>query len=149
MSGIGTQTHIHLTYPTLEQVDQTLSELGELGIKVMVTELDIDILPQVRHSDEVNSHLEGSAKLDPYAAGLPAEVQAALSKRYGDLFAIFAKHSGTLKRVTFWGVTDANSWLNDWPVRGRTNYPLLFNRDGRQKPALESVIKALGARGEN
>jgi len=145
IAAIGTQTHIHMTNPTLEQMDQTLTELGQLGIQVMVTELDIDILPQVNHSDQVSAHLEGSTTLNPYAGGLPDDVQAALAKRYGDLFAIFAKHSRTLKRVTFWGVTDANSWLNDWPVRGRTNYPLLFDREGKPKPAFESVMQALKA----
>jgi endo-1,4-beta-xylanase len=45
--------------------------------------------------------------------------------------------------VTFWGVTDGNSWLNNWPVRGRTNHPLLWDRQGHPKPALEAVVEAI------
>jgi endo-1,4-beta-xylanase len=45
--------------------------------------------------------------------------------------------------VTFWGVHDGRTWLNNWPVRGRTNHPLLWDRDLRAKPALEAVLKAL------
>jgi endo-1,4-beta-xylanase len=43
--------------------------------------------------------------------------------------------------VTLWGVRDSDSWLNNWPVRGRTSYPLLFDRDGKPKPAFYAVIK--------
>jgi endo-1,4-beta-xylanase len=69
-------------------------------------------------------------------------VQQALAKRYAELFGVFLRHRGQLTRVTFWGVTDADSWLNDWPVRGRTSYPLLFDRAGLPKLAYSAVIKA-------
>jgi len=61
--------------------------------------------------------------------------------RYGDLFAVYMKHRDILDRVTFWGVSDGDSWLNGWPVRGRTNHPLLFDRQGKPKPAFERVIR--------
>ena len=54
------------------------------------------------------------------------------------------KHHADMERVTFWGVTDAGSWLNDWPVRGRTNYPLLFDRASQPKPAFISVLETAG-----
>jgi endo-1,4-beta-xylanase len=57
------------------------------------------------------------------------------------LFGVFMKHRDVIERVTFWGVTDKGSWLNNWPVAGRTSYPLLFDREGKPKPAFESVIK--------
>jgi endo-1,4-beta-xylanase len=86
--------------------------------------------------------VEAKAKLNPYAAGLPDAVQQALAKRYAELFGVFLKHRGTITRITFWGVTDADSWLNNWPVRGRTSYPLLFDRQGKPKPAYDAVVKA-------
>ena len=46
-----------------------------------------------------------------------------------------------MSRVTFWGVTDRDSWLNNWPVPGRTSYPLLFDREGKPKPAFDAVIE--------
>ena len=63
-----------------------------------------------------------------------------LARRYAELFGIFLRHRGQVSRVTFWGVTDRDSWKNNWPVRGRTNYPLLFDRNGRPKPAFDAVL---------
>ena len=77
----------------------------------------------------------------PYPKGLPDSVEKALAKEYADLFAVYWKHRDVINRVTFWGVTDGDSWLNDWPVKGRASYPLLFDRDGKPKPAFESVLK--------
>jgi endo-1,4-beta-xylanase len=71
-------------------------------------------------------------------------VQQALAKRYADLFTVFLKHRDVITRVTFWGGTDAGSWLNDWPVRGRTSYPLLFDRHAQPKPAYYAVIETAG-----
>jgi endo-1,4-beta-xylanase len=51
------------------------------------------------------------------------------------------KHAPHIDRVTFWGVDDGDSWLNNWPVRGRSNYPLLFDRNGAPKPAFDAVVK--------
>ncbi|TAL05678.1 MAG: endo-1,4-beta-xylanase [Verrucomicrobia bacterium] len=143
LHGIGTQQHMKLERPTLAQVDDTLTAFGQLGVKVMVTELDIDVLP-ARGWDrgaDVSLRWAADPALNPYTNGLPAEVQQALTKRYADLFAVYRKHSGTLDRVTFWGVTDRNSWLNDWPIYGRTSYPLLFDRAGKAKPAFDAVVK--------
>jgi endo-1,4-beta-xylanase len=59
------------------------------------------------------------------------------------MFRIFVKHSDKVSRVTFWGVHDGQSWLNNWPVKGRTNYPLLFDRNFQPKPAFYSVIETV------
>lgn len=143
VSCIGIQGHINLTWPTAQQEDDTLTALGALGLKLAITELDIDVLPAAGHQPtaNVNLKIEQDPKLNPYVKGLPAEVEKQLANRYADLFRVFLKHRGELMRVTFWGVTDANSWRNDWPVRGRTSYPLLFNRDGRPKPAFDAVLR--------
>jgi endo-1,4-beta-xylanase len=73
-------------------------------------------------------------------------MQQALAARYAEFFRLFRRHAGTVDRVTFWGVHDGQSWLNYWPVRGRKNYPLLFDRQCRPKPAFDAVIAA--ARGK-
>lgn len=148
--GIGTQQHVSLKKPTIEQVDATLAAFGQLGVKVMVTELDVDVLPtRARNQDaDISRRLAADPALNPYTNGLPAEVEQALAKRYAGLFEVYLKHSATLDRVTFWGVTDGGSWLNHWPVPGRTAYPLLFDRQGKPKPAFEAVLKtALPERG--
>ena len=142
--GIGTQQHIQLLEPTVAQVDETLTAFGALGIKVMITELDVDVLPSAaRNLDaDVSSRVAADPALNPYTNALPAEVELALADRYAALFAVYCKHRGTLDRVTFWGVTDAQSWLNNWPIRGRTAYPLVFDREGKPKAALKAILDA-------
>lgn len=147
ISGVGIQGHYHMDAPTNQQVDAAITAFGELGLKVMVTELDVDVLPlafQYAGAD-VSLSAELQPKLNPYTKGLPRSMQQALAQRYAGLFGVYLKHHGTLTRVTFWGVTDGDSWLNNWPVQGRRNYPLLFDRNGRPKPAYDAVIRAARA----
>jgi endo-1,4-beta-xylanase len=82
-------------------------------------------------------------KLDPYKNGLPAAMQQKLADRYRELFAVYLRHHRNIDRITFWNVTDKESWLNNFPVRGRTNHPLLFDRAGKTKPAFQAVFETL------
>jgi endo-1,4-beta-xylanase len=111
---------------------------------VNITELDLDVLPVV--SEDIGPGLkltdELQAKLNPFRSGLTTSVEAEQGKRYADLFNVYLKYRNVIDRVTFWGVTDGDSWLNNWPVRGRTNYPLLFDRKGEPKAAFAAVVKA-------
>jgi endo-1,4-beta-xylanase len=140
--GVGLQGHDKLDWPTVEQQDATIKAFAALGIKVCITELDIDVLPRANRNQtaDVNATAQMQTNLNPYANGLPDSVQQALARRYAELFRVFLKHRDVIDRVTFWGVTDGDSWLNDWPVRGRTSYPLLFDRAGQPKPAFDAVI---------
>jgi len=142
IAGIGTQTHAKLDWPKPELVDETLTAFGKLGVKVMITELDIDVLParSNHRSAEVSRRETADPSLNPYTEGLPKEVQEQLAKRYEELFATYVKHADKISRITFWGVTDGDSWLNNWPIRGRKNYPLLFNRNCQPKPAYQRVL---------
>jgi endo-1,4-beta-xylanase len=144
ITAVGSQDHVSLDWPTADQIDAMITQFGELGVKVMITELDVDVLPHAdsSHSADVSLKVASDPKLNPYPDGLPEPVQQQLAKRYADLFGAYAKHCGLVTRVTFWGVTDKDSWKNDWPVRGRTNYPLLFDRSGQPKPAFDAVIQA-------
>jgi endo-1,4-beta-xylanase len=141
--GIGLQEHDKMDWPSTNQVDETISAFAQLGIKVMITELDVDLLPAATRSRsaEVSMNVAGSDELNPHATGLPDSLQQKLAQRYADLFSVFVAHRNQITRVTFWGVTDGDSWLNDWPVRGRTSYPLLFDRNGHPKPAFAAVIQ--------
>jgi len=144
VTGVGLQGHYGIEWPSVDRLEAAIAALAQLGLKVMITELDVDALPPAMayRGADVSLNVALQPKLNPYTNGLPDSVQQTLAKRYADLFGVFLKHPGVLTRVTFWGVTDATSWLNNWPVRGRTNYPLLFDRDGRPKPAFYAVIKA-------
>jgi len=141
ITGIGTQQHLKLDWPTVAQVDDTLTRFAQLGVKVMVTELDVDVLPRANRETgaDVGQRVAADPALNPYPDGLPEIMQQKLARRYGELFAVYRKHRGTLTRVTFWGVTDGDSWLNHWPVEGRTSYPLLFDRAGQPTPAFHAV----------
>jgi endo-1,4-beta-xylanase len=142
LAAVGIQGHYKMNWPATKDLGQTIDKFSQLGIKVMITELDVDVLPPPSRSVSANvsETFQASAKLNPYTNGLPDSVQHALARRYADLFAEFVKHKSQITRVTFWGVTDGDSWLNNWPIRGRTSYPLLFDRQGQPKPAFDSVI---------
>ena len=109
----------------------------------MFTELDLSVLPNPWDANgaDVNKTATDNEKMNPYAKGLPDSMQQKLTQGYTDLFKLFLKYSDKISRVTFWGVNDGQSWLNDWPIRGRTNYPLLFDRQFQPKPAFYSVIE--------
>jgi endo-1,4-beta-xylanase len=144
IAAVGIQSHDSLTWPTVQQLDAAIAEFARLGVKVNITELDVDVLPrpgQDNGNAEINRTAKEIPELDPYKSGLPQQVQQKLAARYADLFRVFVQHRDDIGRVTFWGVTDATSWLNNWPVRGRTNYPLLFDREGKPKPAYPAVIR--------
>ena len=99
----------------------------------MYTELDINLLPPAA------PRRRSAAAANPYANGLPDDKQQQLAQRYADIFGVFLKHRDAVTRVTFWGLSDADSWLN----RGRVNYPLLWDRQRQPKPAFQAVVDVL------
>lgn len=144
IAAVGLQGHDRLDWPTIPQEDSTINELAALGVKVNVTELDVDVLPRAQRGTSAEVTLQGETRsgVNPYASGLPDSVQQALAARYGELFTEFLRHRDVMDRVTFWGVGDGDSWLNNWPLRGRTSYPLAFDRGDKPKPAFEAIIRA-------
>ncbi len=143
IEGVGLQGHWGLDYPSTQEIESMFAEYGDLGVKLMVTELDLTVLPDpgLRGGADVARRAEMRKGLDPYRDGLPEDVQRRLAERYAAIFRIFVKHANKLDRVTFWGVHDGQSWHNNWPVRGRTDYPLLFDRQLHPKMAFDSVIQ--------
>jgi endo-1,4-beta-xylanase len=146
VDGIGEQGHWGVDDPPLAAIDETLAAIKAAGVRPLITELDMDVLP--RDPEMWGADLAKKDKIKAatnlYTQGLPDAMQEKLARRYADVFRLFLKHE--VGRVTFWGVTDAHSWLDDFPIRGRTNYPLLWGRDGREKPAFGAVVDALQAR---
>lgn len=144
IDGIGMQGHYLLNEPTIDEVEASIVAFSELGVKVMFTELEITVLPWPGENitADVSLSIEFQSKYNPYAEGISPEANQALNQRYIDLFNLFIKHSEKIGRVTFWGVTDDNSWKNNWPIFGRSDYPLLFDRDYQPKAAVNSLIDA-------
>jgi endo-1,4-beta-xylanase len=145
VDGVGLQGHNKMDWPSVAQQDSTIASFAALGVKVMITELDIDVLPNAQgvSGADASQRAELRDRLNPYASVIPDSVLAAQAKRYQDLFAVYVKYRHVISRVTFWGLRDGDSWLNNWPVRGRTSYPLLFDRQGRPKPAFEAILEVL------
>ena len=143
IAGVGLQDHVSMDSPTADEIDTTINEFSKLNVKVMITELDVDLLPwpASKQTADVSLNVAADPKLNPYPNGLPEAVQQALSKRYAELFSVYVKHCALVTRVTFWGVADKDSWKNNWPVKGRTNYPLLFDRNAQPKPAFDAVLR--------
>jgi endo-1,4-beta-xylanase len=140
MTAIGLQEHNTLEWPPIQQVEDTIISFAELGLQVHITELDVDVLPTAWQYQNTELSTEIFNSLNPYSEELPASIDQALTKRYTELFEMYLKHHQVIDRVTLWGVTDRNSWLNYIPIKGRTNYPLLFDRNGHSKQAFDAVI---------
>ncbi len=147
IDAVGIQGHWGMDYPTDDDLENFISAVAGLGVKVLVTEMDMNILPAAWDYEgaDINMRVELRKELNPYPDALPDSMQKVLTDRYAGLFAILVKHAATVDRVTFWGVTDKTSWLNDWPVRGRTSYPLLFDRNYQPKPAFFAVLNTAGS----
>ena len=142
VDGLGLQGHWGIDYPELEEIDHMLTEYGKLGVKLMITELDLTVIPTPagQTGAEITQVFGANAGKNPYPDGMPADKQQELAERYAAIFKIFMKHRDKIDRVTFWGVHDGQSWRNGWPVGNRSDYPLLFDRQYQPKLAFNAVI---------
>lgn len=147
IDAIGIQGHWHLDFPPVNVISDAIREFHDAGFNVMITELDVDVLPRTTSGADLVSVEEGP---NPYPNGLPDEMQRRLAERYREIFEALLKPPG-VTMITFWGPDDAHTWLNDFPVKRRTNYPLLFDRSARPKPAFDAVLEVLNEKriGEN
>lgn len=151
IDGVGIQAHWGLNYPKSEYIETAIDAYAACGVKVMITELDVDVLPLTKEGQIIGQGMsekqfqleEFKNYFDPYPNKLPDSIQTLLANRYAELFKIFYKRKDKIARVTLWGVQDGMSWKNDYPIPGRTNYPLLWNRNHKPKPALNAIINLL------
>lgn len=142
VDGIGMQGHMGMDYPDISEFEKSIKAFAALDVNVMITEMDITLLPfPGDETAEVSLSAEYQEKMNPYAAGLPDNINAAWEQRYIDYFQLFLNYSDNISRVTLWGLTDADTWRNNWPIEGRTDYPLLFGRDYQAKPVVEKLIE--------
>lgn len=131
ITGVGIQAHWSLWEPSDEDLRTTIRLFSSLGLKVQVTELDMSIYPW-----EKDRRPRRPGESDAYTP----ELQERQASRYKDVFSIFRQFRGTINGVTFWNVTDRHTWLDQYPVPGRKNYPLLFDTAGRPKKAYWDVV---------
>lgn len=145
IDGIGMQAHYDLNSPDIDEFEKSIIMFAELGVKVMITEMDISVLPSPYNftGAEISKNFELQAKLNPYTESLPDSMQDKLADRYAEFFKVIIRHSDKISRLTFWGVSDKNSWKNNFPVRGRTDYTLIFDRQYQPKPAYFAIRELL------
>lgn len=143
IDAVGMQSHNGLDYPDLSEYEESIKAFIATGVKVMITELDVNVLPNPEgfSGAEISDNFELQAKYNPYAKKMPKKVEQAFNERYLSFFQLYKKYADNISRVTLWGVADQNSWLNDWPIKGRTNYPLLIDRKYKTKPVVKDIIK--------
>lgn len=142
IDAVGEQAHYGLGMPVLTDLEKTIVAFSEMGLKTSITELDVSVLPfpSEEITAEVSQSYTNKPEFDPYVNQLPDSIDNQFTKMYVDLFKIFLRHKDVISRVTFWGVNDGQSWRNYWPIPGRTDYPLLFDRANKPKKAVEAII---------
>lgn len=145
IDGIGIQGHWFLDYPAIDEIERYIVALSSLGVKLMITELDVGVLPYYPVDSVVvdisSFDAEKQKTLNPYPEFLPDAIQKNLTDRYAALFSLILKHREKFGRVTFWAVHDAQSWRNYQPIKGITDYPMLFDRQCKAKPAFDAIIE--------
>lgn len=143
IDAVGMQGHIGMDFPDINEFEKSLNAFAATGVKIMITELDLTVLPSPDPNigAEVSASFEYKKEMNPYSDGLPAGVSQAWNNRMNDFFRLFLKHQDVITRVTLWGVTDKDTWRNNWPMMGRKDFPLLFGRDYKAKPVVNMIIK--------
>lgn len=153
IDAVGFQGHIGMDYPDIDLYRSHIRRIkDETGLDVCITELDMSILPSVTQSADVSgvnlfeamrnpeTREAVMARLDPYRDGIPDDVQAAWNTRMGAFLEMFLDNSDVVRRINVWGVTDADSWKNGWPIPGRHDAPLWIDRNFNLKPFLNTYI---------
>lgn len=130
---VGLQMHINIEYPPVSMIEETIELYGSLGLKVIVTEMEISVY---------DDHKDGKEQFQERCEFTP-ELMEKQARRYAEIFECFKKEAqaGILKDVVLWGITDRFTWKNDFPVRGRGDAPLLFDAEGKEKPAFYALLK--------
>ena len=131
--GVGLQGHWAINEPTKEQLDRTLHDFSQLGMALQITELDISVYPK-----EHTARGKQAGDYDTVFTKEKAEKQVEVYKMCFELFRKYRQH---ISSVTFWNISDRSSWLDNFPVRGRKDYPLLFDKDLHPKKAFWEVVR--------
>ena len=143
--GVGMQAHYAYDYPSdLKEVEDSIMAFANTGLKIHITELDLSVLPfpdKDNQGADISLDIALNETFNPFAEGLNRSRTRAFNQQYTDLFKIFFKHKNKIERITFWGVTDGDSWRNDWPMKGRTDYPLLIDRNRQLKPTAFDIFE--------
>lgn len=140
IDAVGSQAHWHMDSPTIDAIETSFKKLKAAGVNILITEWDISILPSPYSGANISQNFSYSKEMDPYREAVPDSVQQRWNKRVLDMFGLFLKYNDVVDRVTLWGLTDNGTWLNNFPIRGRKDYPLLFDRNNKRKSVVDEMI---------
>jgi len=131
VDGVGLQAHWSLQEPTEMELRTAIERYSSLGLKIQFTEVDMSIYPW-----EKNKRDRKPGESDEFTA----ELQQKQAEQYAMVFKLFREYKDVITNVTFWNISDRHSWLDEYPVMGRKNYPLLFDSHLQPKKAYWEVI---------
>ncbi|MDB5112838.1 MAG: xynB 2, partial [Mucilaginibacter sp.] len=131
VNGVGLQAHWSIDEPSPKDLIATIKKFSSLGLKIQITEMDISIYPW-----EKDRRAKRPDESDVYTP----EIEKKQAEKYAELFKIFRQYKKVITGVTFWNLSDKYTWLDQYPVPGRKNYPLLFDKNMQPKKAYQGVI---------
>lgn len=127
VDGIGLQGHWNIINPSETDLRNAITKYASLGLDIQITELDVSVY--------------SSSETDPSDNLFTAEREQKQREKYAMIFRVFRDMRNSIDGVTFWNVSDRYSWLDNFPVKGRKNYPLLFDQKLQPKKAYWDVIQ--------
>ncbi len=133
IGGVGLQSHWAVNEPSRGQLDSTLKKFADLGLKVQITELDISV-----YSKEHNARERKAQDTD---TAYTTEKEQKQLEVYKMCFELFRKYRKVISGITFWNISDRYSWLDNFPIKNRKDYPLLFDQNLKPKKAYWEVVK--------
>lgn len=131
IQGVGLQGHWSIYEPTARELDESIRRFAGLGLQVQITELDVSVYPKEH---------ERRPRRDTDRSEFTTDMRDKQAAHYKMLFEVFRKHKGEITNVTFWNVSDKSTWLDNFPVSGRKDYPLLFDTNLKPKKAFQDVV---------
>ena len=151
VTAIGMQGHMiledNVDNAVIKQYDHSISTIAALGVPTFFSELDLSVLPNPYgfSGANVSDRFAYRPEMDPYKDGLTKAHETKISQFWIDFYKMLLRHHEDIIRVNFWCLNDANSWRNDFPIKGRTDYATLFDRQSRMKPFVKDLINLVGA----
>ncbi len=146
VTAIGMQGHMiledNVDNSVIRQYEHSIETIAATGVPTFFSELDLSVLPNPYgfSGANISDKFAYRPEMDPYTKGLSKEQNAKMEQFWIDFYKMLIPHHKDILRVNFWCLNDANSWRNDFPIKGRTDYATLFDRQSRPKPVVQKLI---------
>ena len=147
VTAIGMQGHMimedNVNNSVIKQYEHSIETIASLGVPTFFSELDLSVLPNPFgfSGANISDKFAYRPEMDPYKNGLTREQEARMEQFWIDFYKMLIPHHKDILRVNFWCLNDANSWRNDFPIKGRTDYATLFDRQNKRKPVVDQLIE--------